>query len=663
MVSGRQTLFIVLNNLLLPIFICLIGISSSWDTPIITEAIKEVDVGIRRTLATQDHPGSVAINTSLDIDSTNGLPVEVLRTAVRPSNGSNSLTYSFESNSPTDQYFVTLHFAEIEGVAQNLLREFSIFMNGFKSKPIRLEYLKSLSLSFQNLTIQGGVNFTLVATKDSDLPPILNAFNIYKIRQFSLSPTNQSDGEISSSFSDLQALEFLNLSGNKFTGSIPQSLKDKSNYGSLVLSFADNPDLCQMDPCPLHHEGKTSNVPVVASIAASVIVLIVLSILLVFCMIRRRRKGETLTRTTQRMQSDMTTSGNPSEMSLLNLDSDMVPIARGGYAQESTRLVPAIMSFGDSGTDVGNNNYLPTIFKANYPPYGRDFANQKPTGRFCNGKLATDITAETLGFTTYPPAYLSPEASGKNLLIGANFASAGSGYDDKAASINHAITLTQQVEYFKEYKGKLAKVAGSNKSASIIKDSIYLLSAGTADFLQNYYVNPLLNHLYTPDQYSSMLIDSFKTFVKNIYGLGARKIGVTSLLPLGCTPLARTLFGYHKKECVAQFNTDSQQFNKKLNSAAASLQKRYPDLKIVIFDIFKPLYDVVKSPSNYGFVEATRGCCGTGKVETTWFLCNPKSSGTCPNATQYVFWDSVHPSQAANQVLADALIVQGIALI
>ncbi|OMO66485.1 Lipase, GDSL [Corchorus olitorius] len=334
-----------------------------------------------------------------------------------------------------------------------------------------------------------------------------------------------------------------------------------------------------------------------------------------------------------------------------------------GYAQESTSLVPAIMTFGDSVVDVGNNDYLPTIFKANYPPYGRDFANQKPTGRFCNGKLATDITAETLGFTTYPPAYLSPEASGKNLLIGANFASAGSGYDDKASSINHAITLTQQVEYFKEYKGKLAKVAGSDKSASIIKDSIYLLSAGSGDFLQNYYVNPLINHFYTPDQYGSMLIDSFKTFVKNIYGLGGRKIGVTSLPPLGCIPLARTLFGYHEKGCVAQFNTDAQQFNKKLNSAAASLQKQYPDLKIVVFDIFKALYDVIKSPSNYGFVEATRGCCGTGTVETTSFLCNPKSPGTCPNATQYVFWDSVHPSQAANQVLADALIVQGIALI
>ena len=44
--------------------------------------------------------------------------------------------------------------------------------------------------------------------------------------------------------------------------------------------------------------------------------------------------------------------------------------------------------------------------------------------------------ADTLGFKTYAPAYLSPQATGKNLLIGANFASAGSGYDDRTSYLN-----------------------------------------------------------------------------------------------------------------------------------------------------------------------------------------------------------------------------------
>ncbi|CAJ1955350.1 unnamed protein product [Sphenostylis stenocarpa] len=332
-----------------------------------------------------------------------------------------------------------------------------------------------------------------------------------------------------------------------------------------------------------------------------------------------------------------------------------------GNAQNT--LVPAIITFGDSAVDVGNNDYLPTLFKANYLPYGRDFVNHQPTGRFCNGKLATDITAETLGFKSFAPAYLSPQASGKNLLIGANFASAASGYDEKASILNHAIPLSQQLKYYKEYQGKLAKVAGGKKAAFIIKDALYILSAGSSDFVQNYYVNPLINKALTPDQYSEYLVGAFSSFVKDLHKLGARKVGVTSLPPLGCLPAARTLFGFHESGCVSRINNDAQGFNQKIKSAAANLQKKLPGLKIAVFDIYKPLYDLVQSPSKFGFAEARKGCCGTGIVETTSLLCNPKSPGTCSNATQYVFWDSVHPSQAANQVLADALILQGIALI
>nr|DAD44534.1 TPA_asm: hypothetical protein HUJ06_002764 [Nelumbo nucifera] len=272
----------------------------------------------------------------------------------------------------------------------------------------------------------------------------------------------------------------------------------------------------------------------------------------------------------------------------------------GVYGQGSTTLVPAIITFGDSSVDVGNNDYVTTFFKANYPPYGRDFINRKPTGRFCNGKLATDITAETLGFTTYPPAYLSPQASGKNLLIGANFASAGSGYDDKTALLSHVIPLSQQLEYFKEYRRKLTKVAGIRKAASITKDALYLVSAGPSDFLQNYYVNPYVNKVYTPDEYASYLVGIFSSFIKNLYGLGARRIGVTSLPPLGCLPAAITLFGFGNNGCVTKINTNALGFNKKINAAMTQLKKEHSDLKIAVFDIYKPLYDVIRSPSKYG---------------------------------------------------------------
>lgn len=52
--------------------------------------------------------------------------------------------------------------------------------------------------------------------------------------------------------------------------------------------------------------------------------------------------------------------------------------------------ISAVLVFGDSTVDPGNNNYVKTMFRSNFQPYGRDFPNQKPTGRFTNGRLCTD---------------------------------------------------------------------------------------------------------------------------------------------------------------------------------------------------------------------------------------------------------------------------------
>lgn len=57
--------------------------------------------------------------------------------------------------------------------------------------------------------------------------------------------------------------------------------------------------------------------------------------------------------------------------------------------------VPAMFVFGDSLVDDGNNNYLASIAKANYYPYGIDFF-QGPTGRFSNGKTVIDFLCDSL---------------------------------------------------------------------------------------------------------------------------------------------------------------------------------------------------------------------------------------------------------------------------
>ncbi|KOM36900.1 hypothetical protein LR48_Vigan03g028100 [Vigna angularis] len=86
----------------------------------------------------------------------------------------------------------------------------------------------------------------------------------------------------------------------------------------------------------------------------------------------------------------------------------------------------AFFVFGDSLVDNGNNNYLQTVARANAPPYGIDYPTHKPTGRFSNGFNIPDFISQELGAESTMP-YSSPDLTIENLLVGANFASAGVG--------------------------------------------------------------------------------------------------------------------------------------------------------------------------------------------------------------------------------------------
>ncbi|KAF0910789.1 hypothetical protein E2562_004762 [Oryza meyeriana var. granulata] len=338
--------------------------------------------------------------------------------------------------------------------------------------------------------------------------------------------------------------------------------------------------------------------------------------------------------------------------------------AMGGGGTVQAQIVPAVISFGDSTIDVGNNNYLPgAVFKANYVPYGVNFGSHKPTGRFSDGKIVTDITAETLGFESYAPPYLSPQASGKNLLLGANFASAASSYYDDTAAMYDAITLTQQVKYYKEYQSKLAALVGRKNASAILSDALYIVSTGTGDFLQNYYHNASLSRRYDVNSYCDLLVGIFSSFTNELYKMGARRIGVTSMPPLGCLPASIRLYGNGGRGCVARLNGDAETFNKKLNTTVEALARKHSHLKIAIFDIFTPLRDLSESPASQGFKEARKTCCQTGTRKTRVYLCNPVTAGLCRKASDFVYFDGVHPSEAANLVIAESTMSAGISLV
>lgn len=96
---------------------------------------------------------------------------------------------------------------------------------------------------------------------------------------------------------------------------------------------------------------------------------------------------------------------------------------------------PAVIVFGDSSVDAGNNNFIPTVARSNFQPYGRDFKGGRATGRFSNGRIATDFISLALGVKPTIPAYLDPAYNISDFATGVTFASAATGYDNATSDV------------------------------------------------------------------------------------------------------------------------------------------------------------------------------------------------------------------------------------
>ncbi|KAL9429605.1 hypothetical protein AB3S75_031422 [Citrus x aurantiifolia] len=315
--------------------------------------------------------------------------------------------------------------------------------------------------------------------------------------------------------------------------------------------------------------------------------------------------------------------------------------------------VPALIAFGDSILDTGNNNNLISLAKCNFPPYGKDFIGGKPTGRFGDGKVLTDLLAEGLGIKETVPAYLDPNLQSKDLATGVCFASGGSGLDPLTSSITSAIPISGQLKNFKEHIGKLKGVVGEEGANKVISKSLFLLSAGNNDLGINYSV--LRVKKYDISTYTSMLVSWTSTIIKDLYGVGVRKIAIFSTMPVGCLPIFRTLHGGLMRSCADDDNKAAELFNSKLLAEVKNLNSSLPQAKIVYVDFYNPLLDLISNPVKSGFSVSDRSCCGTGTVETA-ILCNKITPFTCANASKFVFWDSVHPSERACRITAAPIL-------
>ncbi|CAL5183527.1 unnamed protein product [Lathyrus oleraceus] len=319
------------------------------------------------------------------------------------------------------------------------------------------------------------------------------------------------------------------------------------------------------------------------------------------------------------------------------------------------KKVSGFYVFGDSTVDPGNNNYIDTLFKSNFQPYGKDFTNHVPSGRFTNGKLATDFIASYVGVKKeLLPAYLDPNVidNVNELMTGVSFASAGSGFDPLTPSISSVIPIPKQLEYFRECKKKLENVIGIEGTENHIKKAVFFMSAGTNDFALNYFTLPVRRNSFSLLGYQQFLIQRVKEFLQELLAEGAQKIVIAGVPPMGCLPFMITMNSpnaFLQRNCIERFSSAAKDYNQllqqELNTMQFHLNSSNSPAKIYYIDIYQPLANMVQAHQKYGFEDINSGCCGSGYIEAA-LLCN-KECNVCSDPSKYMFWDSIHPTEKA----------------
>ncbi|KAK1281108.1 GDSL esterase/lipase 6 [Acorus gramineus] len=185
-----------------------------------------------------------------------------------------------------------------------------------------------------------------------------------------------------------------------------------------------------------------------------------------------------------------------------------------------------------------------------------------------------------------------------------------------------------------------------------ISRSLFLLESGSNDVFRYFLpIGPPRPH---PDAYVSAMLSSVRAFTLQIHALGARRIALFSLGPVGCIP-ARAVLPESSPlgACHPEMNRMARRFNRGLEGIVGSA----PMTLRGAVAVYGATYDVVqlfrKLPKRYRFADTGSACCGSGVLGGTG-QCGTGNYTVCGEPEKFLFWDFFHPSQHAYALISKA---------
>lgn len=265
-----------------------------------------------------------------------------------------------------------------------------------------------------------------------------------------------------------------------------------------------------------------------------------------------------------------------------------------------------IFILGDSLSDSGNA-LVATGGATTNPPYQALIPSAPyASGRFSNGNVWVESFATSLGLSTSP-----------SFLGGNNFAFGGA----------RTGSLTGVADSFSPSLS-LQRDALIGSLGTLPSDALYVVWGGGND----------VREAVTTADPNAVISDSLNNITSIISSLqmaGANDFLVPNLPNIGITPAA-TAIG---PAAIAGLSQLSSGFNMGLTSVVAGLEANL-GVNIIDLDIESIVNDVINSPTDFGLSNISDACIILG-------------GGDCGAADSFLFWDGIHPTAAAHQIIAD----------
>jgi len=80
--------------------------------------------------------------------------------------------------------------------------------------------------------------------------------------------------------------------------------------------------------------------------------------------------------------------------------------------------------------------------------------------------------------------------------------------------VQNVLPVSKQLEYFAHYKIHLRREVGEERAEFITRNALYIMSMGTNDFLQNYFLEPTRPKQFSLEEFENFLLSRFSKDVQ-----------------------------------------------------------------------------------------------------------------------------------------------------